>query len=197
MLGLKWNKSADTLTVTFPTVDSNATTTKRTILSKLAKVYDPLGLVSPIILEGKIIFRDVCKSKVSWDADIREPLSQRWKDWEKSLPKEEMVPRPIVGYREPVINLELHTFGDASANGVGAVVYSIVRQQSGTTQQLVAAKSRLAKEGLTIPRLELISAHMATNLVKNVQNALQNLPEPTIYGWLDSTVALHWIHKEG
>ena len=38
---------------------------------------------------------------------------------------------------------------------------------------------------------------MATNLVKNVQNALQNLPEPTIYGWLDSTVALHWIHKEG
>ena len=74
MLGLKWNKSADTLTVTFPAVDSNATTTKRTILSKLAKVYDPLGLVSPMILEGKIIFRDVCKSKAPWDADIRELL---------------------------------------------------------------------------------------------------------------------------
>ena len=55
----------------------------------------------------------------------------------------------------------------------------------------------MTKEGLTIPRLELISAHMATNLVKNVQNALQNLPEPTIYGWLDSTVALHWIRGEG
>ena len=38
---------------------------------------------------------------------------------------------------------------------------------------------------------------MAANLVKNVQNALENLPEPTIYGWLDSTVALHWIHGEG
>ena len=70
MLGLKWNKSKDTLTVTFPTVDSNTTTTKRTILSKLAKVCDPLGLVSPIILEGKLIFRDVCKTKVPWDADI-------------------------------------------------------------------------------------------------------------------------------
>ncbi len=33
--------------------------------------------------------------------------------------------------------------------------------------------------------------------VKNVQNALENLPEPTIYGWLDSTAALHWIHGEG
>ena len=197
VLGLKWNKSEDTLAVRFPAIDSNATTTKRTILSKLAKVYDPLGLVSPIILEGKVIFRDVCKTKVPWDADIREPLSRRWSDWGKSLPREETVPRPIVNYREPVLNVELHAFGDASTKGVGAVVYSVVRQGSGTTQQLVAAKSRLAKEGLTIPRLELISAHMATNLVKNVQNALQNLPEPTIYGWLDSTVALYWIHGEG
>ena len=115
----------------------------------------------------------------------------------KSLPKEETIPRPIVKYREPVLNVELHTFGDASTKGVGAVVYSVVRQKSGNTQQLVTAKSRLAIEGLTIPRLELISAHMATNLVKNVQNALQNLPGPTIYGWLDSTVALHWIRGEG
>jgi hypothetical protein len=160
-------------------------------------VYDPLGLVSPIILEGKLIFRDVCKTKVPWDADIREPLRRRWNEWEKSLPKEVTVPRLIVNYREPVLSVELHRFGDASTKGVGAVVYSVVRQRSGTTQQLVAAKSRLAKEGLTIPRLELISAHMATNLVKNVQNALENLPEPTIYGWLDSTVALHWIHGEG
>ena len=76
MLGLKWNKSSDTLTVSFPTVDSVSTTTKRTILSKLAKVYDPLGVVSPITLEGKIIFRDVCKTKVPWDADIQEPLRE-------------------------------------------------------------------------------------------------------------------------
>ena len=77
MLGLKWNKSSDTLTVSFPTVDSVSTTTKRTIVSKLAKVYDPLGVVSHITLEGKIIFREVCKTKVPWDADIQEPLSRR------------------------------------------------------------------------------------------------------------------------
>ena len=171
-LGLKWNKSSDTLTVSFPTVHIVSTTTKRTILSKLAKVYDPLGVVSPITLEGKIIFRDVCKTKVPWDADIQELLSRRWNEWGKSLPKEETIPHPIVKYREPVLNVELQ-------------------------QQLVTAKARLAKEGLTIPRLELIFAHMATNLVKNVQNALQNLPEPTIFGWLDSTVALHWIRGEG
>ena len=31
----------------------------------------------------------------------------------------------------------------------------------------------------------------------NVRNALKDLPEPTIYGWLDSTVALHWILGNG
>ncbi|CAB4037952.1 Hypothetical predicted protein [Paramuricea clavata] len=109
-----------------------------------------MDVVSPITLEGKIIFRDVCKTKVPWDADIQEPLSRRWNEWEKSLPNEETIPRPIVKYREPVLNVELHTFGDASTKGVGAVVYSVVRQKSGNTQQLVTAKSRLAKEGLTI-----------------------------------------------
>ncbi len=143
MLGLKWNKSKDTLTVTFPTVDSNTTTTKRSILSKLAKVYDPLGLVSPIILEGKLIFRNVCKTKAPWDAAIREPLRRRRNEWEKLLPKEVTVPRPIVNYPEPVLSLELHTFGDASTKGVGAVVYSVVRQRSGTTQQLETGQRRV------------------------------------------------------
>ena len=93
--------------------------------------------------------------------------------------------------------MELHSFGDASEQGVGAAVYAVVRQPSGNTQRLVVAKSRLAKQGLTIPRLELIAAHMATNLLINVRNALDNLPSPKVFGWLDSTVALHWIKGNG
>ena len=80
----------------------------------------------------------------------------------------------------PTTSVELHIFGGASTLGVGTAVYSIVRQQDGTMQTLVAAKSRLAKRGLTIPRLELVSAHMATNLVTNVRNAWEDLREVTI-----------------
>ena len=93
--------------------------------------------------------------------------------------------------------MELHSFGDASERGVGAAVYAVVRQPSGNTQRLVVAKNRLAKQGLTIPRLELIAVHMATNLLINVRNALDNLPSPKVFGWLDSTVALHWIKGNG
>ena len=91
----------------------------------------------------------------------------------------------------------LHAFGDASTQGVGTTVYAVIQQSSGPIQRLVAARGRLAKQGLTVPRLELISAHMATNLVINLKNALNDLPSPRVYAWLDSTVALHWIGGNG
>ena len=59
ILGLTWNKTADTLDVTFPKLEVDPT--KRGILQKLASCYDPLGLVSPILLGGKSIYREVCE----------------------------------------------------------------------------------------------------------------------------------------
>ena len=194
-LGLKWDKKSDTLKVTFPQEDTPPT--KRGILSKLSKIYDPLGLVSPLTLEGKRIFRDVCDLKTPWDADLNGKLLVRWKAWECSLPQEQEVPRSIVRYREPIERMELHSFGDASTHGVGTAVYAVVKQSSGTTQQLVAAKSRLAKRDLSIPRLELVAAHMATNLLVNVCSALPKEPKPLMFAWVDSTVALHWIVGNG
>ena len=41
-----------------------------------------------------------------------------------------------------------------------------------TTQRLVCAKSRLAKHNLTIPRLELVSGHMAINLITNIRTVM-------------------------
>ena len=66
------------------------------------------------------------------------------------------------------------------------------------TQGLVTAKSRLAKQGLTIPRLELVSSHMAINLAVNIRKALEGFPLTTnIQCWLDSTVALYWLSDSG
>lgn len=76
--------------------------------------------------------------------------------------------RPIAPFREPIQSTDLHAFGDASKQGVCAAVYAVVAQESGSTQGLVTAKSRLSKRNLTIPRLELIMGHMAANLAANV-----------------------------
>ena len=124
-------------------------------------------------------------------------LKLKWQRWEQSLPKQIAVSRALADHREPIQAIQLHGFGDASSCGVGAAVYAVVKQESGTTQRLVAGKARLAKQGLTIPRLELISAHMVTNLLANVKVALDGLPVTELNGWLDSTVALFWINGGG
>ena len=79
-----------------------------------------------------------------------------------------------------------------------APVYAVVKQASGISQGLVTAKSRLAKQGVTIPRLELVSGQMAVNPIINVREALEGLTLATKdHFWLDSSVALHWIADKG
>ena len=107
------------------------------------------------------------------------------------------VPQSLVANREEIDAIDLHVFGDTSGAGTAAVVYAFVYKRSGTNQGLVASKAGLAKNGLTFPRLELVSAHMAANLAANVKDALQGLPVRHVYGWMDSSVALHWIKRGG
>ena len=74
---------------------------------------------------------------------------------------------------------------------MAASEYAVVVQELGVNQGFVAARARLAKKGLTIPRLELVSGHMAVNLLTNVTEALEGFPLTAKYCWLDSTVALY------
>ena len=195
LLGLKWNKTQDTIAVLIP--PEKAAMTKRGVLRKLAKIYDPLGLVSPLVLQGKFIYRDLCNAKVAWDTPLPKQLQDNWLRWEKGLPTKVVVPRALAPVREAINEIELHGFGDASGKGVSATVHALVKQKSGVNVGLVAAKARLAKQGVTIPRLELISAHMVTNLLSNIRRELDAFPVTQSYGWLDSTVALQWINGGG
>ena len=148
----------DTLHVSLPS--QPATSTKRSIVANLAKVYDPLGLVSPAILEGKQNYREASEMKLIWDIPIPEGIAKRWLRWKKNAPNDVYFPRSLVQYHKPIDNIKLHAFGDASNHGVCAVVHAVATQASGVTQGLITAKSCLAEKYLTIPRLELVSAHM-------------------------------------
>ena len=108
-----------------------------------------------------------------------------------NLPDQVKVPRSLAVAGEEIREITFHAFGDASGQGLAAAVY--VQQHSAVTQGLVTAKARLAKEGLTISRLELVAGHMAANLLTNVRDALIGFPVKSLYAWLDSSVALHWI----
>ena len=128
---------------------------------------------------------------------VTPKVSEQWDKFKKRLPSEVKVPRSLAKAHEPVQAIHLHVFGDTSGTGTAAAVFAVVHQESGIDQDLVAGKARLAKKGLTIPRLELVSMQMAANLVDNVRNTLEGYAVGCVYGWPDSMVALYWVAGKG
>lgn len=142
--------------VAFPSLEAKRNT-KRTVLSQLASIFDPLGLAAPVTLSGKLIYRDICDSKALWDQELEGALMKHWQSWNANLPEQIEVPRTLAPHREKICSIDLHAFGDTSGQGTAAAVYAVVHQEQGATQGLVTAKARMAKKNLSIPRLELVS----------------------------------------
>jgi hypothetical protein len=139
----------------------------------------------------------MCEARLPWDGELCEAMKRRWEEWGALISKKFTIPRTLAPVHQPITAVTLHAFGDASKSGVSSVVYAVVQQGETKTQGLVCAKSRLAKQNLTIPRLELVSAHMATNLVSNVERVIENYEVNGTHSWSDSTVALYWINGQG
>ena len=81
VLGQIWYTSTDELKIDVTKVldDVNySDVTKRTVLSTTAKFYDPLGLISPVVLMFKLLFQQLCKSDLSWDEILDENMTRRW-----------------------------------------------------------------------------------------------------------------------
>ena len=81
VLGQIWNTSTDQLKIDLTKIldgVNHSKVTKRIILSTTAKFYDPLGLISPIVLMFKLLFQQLCKSDLSWDEILNEDMTRRW-----------------------------------------------------------------------------------------------------------------------
>jgi hypothetical protein len=54
-LGLGWNCQDDSLKYQFQNAHSNNGFTKRTVLSNIAKIFDPLGFITPFVIQAKVV----------------------------------------------------------------------------------------------------------------------------------------------
>ena len=107
------------------------------------------------------------------------------------------MPRSISTHKESITSIDLHVFGDDSIVPNCTAVYAVVNQPSGISQGLVASKSQISKTDLKIPRLKLVSTHMACNLISNVQSDLKNQNIRSALGWADSVVMINWLKRQG
>ena len=59
--------------------------TRREILSMVSSVFDPIGFIAPVLLEGKKILQELCRSGARWDNEVPDGLSARWRKWRSEL----------------------------------------------------------------------------------------------------------------
>ena len=111
------------MNIQVPNVNKNAT--KRNILSTLASIYD-LGFVWPYLLLGKIICRNLCDLKASWDKEIPIDIQTQWLKWITGLKAEIKIPSSIPIKNEPITEIYIYLFSDASVDGVCTVAYALV-----------------------------------------------------------------------
>lgn len=193
ILGLSWLPRTDYFTFKVAVEDRRCT--KRTILSEIARIFDPLGLLSPVTFFAKYLMQLLWVSGTAWDDEAPENIALEWQVFKVQLPSlsSVLVPRRMV--RE-FTTLELHGFCDASERGFCAVIYLRTLDDNGACNvRLVCAKSKVAPlRKLSVPRLELLAAVLLADLVASVVDALKPfLVVDQIFAWSDSSVALAWI----
>lgn len=101
-----WNKKHDKIIVSFH--DWEAASSKRGVLRKLSSIYYHLGLVSPVTLVGKCLYRTACGVKLAWDAELTGRLKL---GLEQGLPKQIDVSRALADRREPIQEIKSWIWG--------------------------------------------------------------------------------------
>ena len=206
VLGITWDNKRDTLEFNLGKVGKeigkSSTATKRGILSTLASVFDPHGLVSPVAVSAKILFQELCVENLGWDDPLPADKYERWRAWIQDLQETNIisVPRCIIDESKgEILSTELHGFADASKAAYCAMIFIVFKTTTGTYVRLLSAKTRVAPlKRLSIPRLELMSARILANLMNTVIEALgQQVKVDCIKFWLDSKTALYWIQNNG
>ncbi|XP_078051509.1 uncharacterized protein LOC144477649 [Augochlora pura] len=193
-LGVVWNSSDDTISYAVTTSKSIGPITKRTISSEIAKIYDPLGLLGPVIIVAKILLQKLWTMKVDWDESLPMDVHTEWREYYLTLP----LLNNVVFQRKTIATgareLELHGFCDASERAYGACIYTrSIDEQGHVHIDLLIAKSKVAPlKTQSIPRLELCGALLLSSLYQTVRGALQ-LPIEHATFWTDSTIVLHWL----
>lgn len=161
----------------------------------MSKFFDPLGLISPFILNGKLILQEIWTLPLEWDAPVPEEISKKYKIFLEEAKQINEISVPRFLFMQEMADREIHVFSDASEKAYAAAVYlrSIYKDQVYCT--LISAKTKVAPlKTISVPRLELQAAVLASKLAKRVATILQ-IPTGKCFAWFDSTITLSWLSK--
>ncbi|XP_055842511.1 uncharacterized protein LOC129909455 [Episyrphus balteatus] len=199
-LGIYWQPVEDNLSFSLKFDLTNLPKTKRSVMSVIARLYDPSGWISPIIVVAKIILKRLWFFKLDWDDEIPNELQNDWQNFLnglKDLPSIR-IPRWLKTMSTNH-SFQLHAYCDASSNAYAAVVYLKTISSDGSIHvTLLTSKTKVSPvKPLSIPRLELCGALLLTKLLKHIKSGLNiNISDKNIFAYTDSKIVLAWLNGD-
>ncbi|XP_018369742.1 PREDICTED: uncharacterized protein LOC108765485 [Trachymyrmex cornetzi] len=142
VLGLLWQSKADSLRYEATCNSIPEIVTKRTMLSLITQIFDPLGLIGPVTIKAKILMQSLWQLKIDWDTPIPETLRMIWLSYLQQLPSINKIAIPRHAILHQPRDIQLHGFCDASQSAYGACIYLRSVDDIGAVYvQLLTAKS--------------------------------------------------------
>ncbi|MGH0125412.1 UNVERIFIED_CONTAM: hypothetical protein FKN15_068962 [Acipenser sinensis] len=197
-LGLNWDLKTDTFT--FRVSDDEKPFTRRGVLSTVNSLYDPLGFVAPVTIQGKALLRELTLETSDWDSPLPQEKEELWAAWRDSLKDlcDLQIPRPYARISpSETQRRELCIFCDASTKAIAAVAYlKIIGDKRDCHTGFIQGKTKLApRPEHTIPRLELCAAVLAVELAELITSEIDMELNATNF-YTDSKVVLGYINNE-
>ena len=198
VLGVVWRVENDVFNFIVEIKDRPFT--RRGVLSTVSAFYDPCGFLGPVMLKGKQILQELCRSKLDWDTPMPDELCNQWQKWLNDV--RELENLQIARCYKPenlgrVKQLELHHFSDASQDGYGQCTYvRFINEENKAHCAFVMGKSRVTPlRQITIPRLELTAATLSARM-SSFLGAELKYGKVEEFFWTDSQVVLGYIQNE-
>ena len=137
----------------------------------MKSLYNPLGFVAPVTIQGKALLRELSMETSDWDAPLPPNKEKQWEKWRESLKELQHLKMPSLLQRPSTKN---SVFSDASEQAIAAVAYSKISDAEGNCHTgFVLGKARWApRPEQTIPRLELCAAVMAVDMAELITSEI-------------------------
>ncbi len=187
-LGVQYCPRSDMFTFQMQVEEEGGPWTKRKILRVFPRLFDPLGFLLPYVMTARCVFSAVARAVKGWDEKLSQARLPRWLKWMQQLKELDCVQVPRCVKTTATNGAAcLHVFCDASGEAYAAVAYLVTPNAGGKpTARMVMSRGRVAPaQTRSIPRLELLGAHLGIQLGRAVEKALKIELAATHY-WTDS-----------